>query len=431
MTPRRLVIADPGLRSAVGHHLGYSIALARAARQRGIEPVVLASKSFDSAIVDDIRCCPIFNAVYQSAGGGGRLRALLFGLAARLPTPFAGCVGPPLRVLRRALRKQNVDSFGSELAAIDLDDRDLVVLHSVSAANLAGLLTASMRGHLAIVLRRTVIEMDRDDAGPEPVTTLLRTLVAQRGNSVQLYADTEPLAKIWRTALRLPVGVAPLPTVAPSPRKVTPATPANLVFAGGARPEKGYRLLPALVRCLAGRAKFTIHSGMIGPSDDPVMQRTHAQLRRLEGANLRILEHQLSPDEYLALLSVADLVLLPYDPAAYGPRSSGILSEALAMGVPAIVPKGCWMADQVPPQLTFSKPSSFVPTVGAALESLPELSRGLLDAAPDWRKRHCPEALLSRLLEDFLVSFESDSVGSGKRSQRGVDHSAVVSLSAR
>ena len=99
--------------------------------------------------------------------------------------------------------------------------------------------------------------------------------------------------------------------------------------------EKGYGLLPELVRLLADAARFTIHSGPIGAADDPLVQRAHRKLRALEGTGLTLLERPLPPEGYLALLCAADLLLLLYDAQAYGPRSSGILAEARAMGVPA------------------------------------------------------------------------------------------------
>ena len=43
----------------------------------------------------------------------------------------------------------------------------------------------------------------------------------------------------------------------------------------------------------------------------------------------------------------ADLIVLPYQVDRYISRTSGILAEAICTGVPAIVPQGTWLADQV------------------------------------------------------------------------------------
>lgn len=407
MTPKRLIVADPGLRNALGHHFSYSISVAEAARERGILPLVLASASFTGPISEAVECRPIFTAAYQTAGGGGRARAALFGLAARLPAPLARSVAPPLRVLRRNLRRPTVDTFAAELASalavVGDVQNDLVLLHSVSAANIAGLASAlrpSAVGALALILRRTPREMDRDDAAPQPIFGVLRALADHFGSKLLLLADTAPLTQLWSAGLGLPVAVAPLPVVAPPVRTSPPAEPPHLVFVGGARAEKGYALLPRLVRSLAGAARFTLHSGAIGPADDPMVQRAHRALHAMVGPGLRLLERPLEPEEYGALLAEADLLLLPYDAASYGPRSSGILAEARAIGVPAVVPAGCWMADEVGPDpaLVFAGGAQFEATVRSALPRLPLLLPRYAEAAPEWRAEHSPASLMAVLL---------------------------------
>ena len=205
-----------------------------------------------------------------------------------------------------------------------------------------------------------------------------------------------PVAEMIMSALR----VSPLPVVAPPVRTAPPGLPPHLVFAGGARAEKGYGLLPGLVAALAGQARFTIHAGPIGPADDPLVQRAHRRLRASAGPGLALLERPLPPEEYLALLRAADLLLLPYDAAAYGPRSSGILAEARAMGVPAVVPAGCWMAEAAGPEpaLVFATAADFSTCVRAALAVLPALLGRYAEAAPDWRAAHSPAALLTAIL---------------------------------
>lgn len=405
--PPRLIIADPGLRSALGHHFNYSLAVAEAARERGISPLVLVSGDFQGTLPSDIHFLPSFTAAYQSAGGGGALRRTLFGLAARLPTPLAAHVTPSLQELRRVLRRPAPDGFAEQLkmALVASGDasRDLLLLHSVSAANLAGLaaaLPATRLGAMAIVLRRTPEEMDRDDSGPLPIALILAGLTAHFGARLGLLADTGPLTRLWSATLNRRMAKAPLPVVAPPVRDSPPGQPPHLLFVGGARVEKGYGLLPDLALALAGQVRFTIHSGPVGAATDPLVQRAHRRLRALAGPELTLLERPLPPEEYRALLRAGDLLLLPYDARAYGPRSSGILAEARAAGLPAVVPAGCWMADKVGPDsaLTFHDPPGFACAVRAALARLPALQRACAAAAPAWRQAHSPAALLSKLL---------------------------------
>lgn len=407
--PKRLIIADPGLHSALGHNLGYSIAVASAARERGIVPVLLAAQDFLGDSLDDIMLHPAFSAPVRSTGGEV-LRRTLYGAAGRLPSAMAMRVAPPLRALRRLLRPPAPDGFGAELAlalkAAGDTAHDLLLLHSISAAQLSGLagaFPATCLGRIAIVLRHTPEEMDRIDAGPRPVTTILAEMREYFRARLRLLADTAPLAHVWSATLGCDIDVAPLPIVAPPPRRAPPGRPPHLVSAGGARLEKGFGLLPDLVRALAGQARFTIQSGPIGPGDDPPMQQAQRQLRLLAGPRLTLVERPLPPEEYQALIGTADLLLLPYDARAYGPRSSGILAEARAMGVPTVVPAGCWMGEAASPDpaLTFADVGGILPAIRHALARLDALQAACVAAAPAWRNAHSPAALLATLVRAF------------------------------
>jgi hypothetical protein len=107
-----------------------------------------------------------------------------------------------------------------------------------------------------------------------------------------------------------------------------------------------------------------------------------------------LIERSLSPADYLGLIGEADLLPLPYD-AAYGPRSSGILAEARAMGVPAIVPARTWMATWAGPsaKVIFSGPADLARAVTDTLDDLPALTLAYRHAAQGWRDRHNPDRL--------------------------------------
>jgi glycosyltransferase involved in cell wall biosynthesis len=113
-----------------------------------------------------------------------------------------------------------------------------------------------------------------------------------------------------------------------------------------------------------------------------------------------LVEQALDPAPYAALLASADLLLLPYDGPTYGARSSGILAEALAMGVPAVVPAGCWMEQVAGPGRVVAVPhgAPLPPALAEALDRLPEFGAACRAAAPAWRAEHNPDSLLRALL---------------------------------
>ena len=410
--PDRLIIADPGLIHAGGHNLSYSQAVAEAAIARRISALVLANRSSSLCDMGAAQCLPTFRALYQTSGRPSVLRDLLYGIASYLPGGAAPAAARGLRSARRAALRLSAarDTFGEELAAalfgLGGAERDLVLLHTVSAANLHGLAGALPNravGGIAVVLRRTPEEMDSDDAAPQPVGTVIRQLVLHFGNRLHVFADTDDLASLYQRLLSTPVATLPLPVVAPAIRHGPPAGPPHLVFAGGARAEKGYHLLPSLAERLRGRVRLTIQSGPIGPGTDPLVQKAHRALRQMAGTDLVLLERPLGPSEYLDLIGDADLMLLPYSAGAYGPRSSGILAEARALGVPAIVPQGTWMAEAAGPLpiVVFDGPAEFVSAVERALVRLPELTLAFRRAAPAWRAVHSPDAVVRALLRSL------------------------------
>ena len=412
--PARLIIADPGLIHAGGHHLSYSQAVAEAAIACRIQAVILANRDFSpTGSLGELRCLSTFRARYQTGGQPSALRGVLYGSASHLPRTLAPLAAQGLRAARRAVRRSLTasDTMGQELAAalaaLGGARRDLVLLHSVSTANLHGLTAALARdavGGLAIVLRRTPEEMDIADPGPQPVQQVLGGLIAHFGDRLHLFADTGQLAELYRSLVGVPIATVPLPVMAPPIRRGPVALLPHLVFAGGARAEKGYDLLPSLVDALSGKMRLTIHSGPIGAGTDPGVQQAHRRLTRMSGPDLVLVERLLDPPEYMDLLAGTDLMLLPYQAGAYGPRSSGILAEARAMGVPAIVPRGTWMADAAgaSPCVLFDGPADFVAAVERTLARLAEITQEMREAAPSWRRAHCPQAVLHALLRPMV-----------------------------
>ena len=404
----RLIVADAGLRGPAGHHLNYAAALSRAARQRGLRTLILTHRDFrPSDATAPLHVVPAFSALYQQSGAGGPLRGVFLTACSLLPPHLSGSATDLARRTHRAIRPGRADSFGRELTAALLDHQptgdDFLVLPSVSSANLAGLANAmapSVTGTTAIMLRRLPEEMDQTDPGDAPIDAILRRLHRHFGSRLRLFADTEPLAELWQRLLGVPVTPAPIPVDVPAVQDRARRSRPHLVFAGGARIEKGYPLLPDVAASLKATARFTIHSGVVDGTADPAVQRAHRALRAQTGPHLALIERALAPDDYLDLIRDADLLLLPYDPAAYGPRSSGILAEARALAIPAIVPRGCWMELAAGParQFAFDRPSDFAASVRQALANLGPTSKAMREAAPAWRATHNARTLLDVLL---------------------------------
>jgi len=407
-----LLIVDPALTSFSGHNFNYSIALARVAAARKLSCSILASKFTPVPVQNgSTPAQPEFLLGWQ-APAGRPFRRMLFRAVSFLPAPMANSVTAGVRAglrhLRTVLKRPTGNGFGSELEAAiarygsKIADQNIVLLHTIGAGRLASVaadLTPSALGQLLVVLRHSPAEMDKNEPAAEPIATVLTHLVAAFGSHLRLFADTEGLADLYRPLVAHPVGVVPLPIVASPPKAGPIGAPAHIVFAGMARSERGYTILPHLISALRGRARFTVQHGPIGPNDDPIIQKTNRELRRCAGVDLTLIEESLEPDAFNSLLTSADIILLPYDGPAYGQRSSGLLGEALALGIPLVVPANTWMADAGSDRVVaFENAAGILPAIETMLRNLPELTATARAGAPAWRRRHSPERLLDTLM---------------------------------
>jgi glycosyltransferase involved in cell wall biosynthesis len=125
-----------------------------------------------------------------------------------------------------------------------------------------------------------------------------------------------------------------------SPRKETGDGTMRLGFFGYSKCDKGFHLLPkAIALCQRQRlaAEFVVqiqHSGW----EQRTIEAERA-LRALEG--VQFVEGVLTGAEYAAWTSQIDVMLLPYDPVAFGAaRGSGIFTESVAAGRPVIASRG-------------------------------------------------------------------------------------------
>jgi len=236
-------------------------------------------------------------------------------------------------------------------------------------------------------------------------------LHAEWGTSqnVRFYTDAEALARDYESISGLRFDVLPLPfrseLIPESTRHAD--SPLTIAYLGGARDEKGFPWLPNLIATLrqqndAGRVRFLIQANISAPEHNPHSVAALERLRTLGGDDLEFvaLEEGLPPDDYYRLFARADVVLLPYLPERYRACTSGVLAEALAAGVPAVVPKGTWLSSQLPNAVgeTFEGYESFVEAVQRVIDGYPTYRAAAQACRPAWLMRHTPDAVVAAVL---------------------------------
>ena len=125
--------------------------------------------------------------------------------------------------------------------------------------------------------------------------------------------------------------------------------PLVAAFLGDARTEKGYQHLPGVLQRLVGRGlgpKVRLKAQAYYTSEypEPECLRASALLAAQPRVWATPIPRALASARYAREVLRSDIVLVPYDRERYIARSSGIFVEALAAGIPCIVPAGTWMS---------------------------------------------------------------------------------------
>jgi hypothetical protein len=197
------------------------------------------------------------------------------------------------------------------------------------------------RAKCLLVLRRSP-NPESMAVGSERLGRLLVRLIGGmlRGGVIHPVSDSAPALKAW---LDLAPGVTgelvelpPVPGIStdekPTVELPEPAGPL-VAIAGRMRAEKGAANYPAVV----DGALAALPDGAIAlqtSEDDDTAHEALVQIRAThdEDPRVALLSAHLTPADYTALLTAADIVVLPYETAVYGTGTSGVVSDALALG---------------------------------------------------------------------------------------------------
>lgn len=272
-----------------------------------------------------------------------------------------------IRALRRRLKRR---AFGKDTARLLRRVRpgkgDIIFIPTISELEMAGLgdvigkdgvgAAASWR----LLLRRDVYrgrpaEYPSQDEGLRPLRNQFREFAdAASGCDVRFFTDTHELTAQWNRLGAMVFETLPIPVdeayhTRPSRGEETLLA----VYAGDAREEKGFHLLPRLVRDVhaeliqTGRLRVVAQAYYNTQPGEPGARVAMAELESYPPGYVSLIRRALAGDDYRMLVTNADIALIPYHRDNYAARSSGIFTEAAAAGIPTLVPGGSWMALQL------------------------------------------------------------------------------------
>jgi hypothetical protein len=403
-----LLILDPNLTGAQGHHLAYDLRIAREAVRRGQAATIMANRAFPGGTIGGVRILPFFGET-------------CYGTGAAAADPITGRFD--------AFRRLN-DSLAEDLLRLpraDMTAADCVLVPTANENHLLGYVTW-MKGFAApdaplfvvhLMLPSGLAVADAEDAGSveDPQRALFYGLAFRAaqardgGAAIRFFASGRQHALEYSRLAGMeiephPVPIAPEPLAAPTPQG-SPATRRRaLLFAGDAKLDKGIALLPEIARaaCAAHPDRtFVVHANpeiAWGPAREALDALTHATDRL---ANLELRIGRLEEEGYLARLDGVDAMLFTCDPAEYGRKSSGVLWEAVSLGKPVVVPQGTWLEAEARAwggghvaYAPYGAPAAAAALSGA-LGRLPELGAAAAEAGARWRAANGAKPLLDQL----------------------------------
>jgi glycosyltransferase involved in cell wall biosynthesis len=217
-------------------------------------------------------------------------------------------------------------------------------------------------------------------------------------------SDTEEMVKQFGALSGIPIHLLPMPLVidAQSPEPKTPPR-TTVIYLGHASMLKGFHLLPEIVRRVLA-AKDAPHFVIQSYGEGRLCADLERSVADVPPDKLTLVRGTVDAGAYSRLLNMADIVLLPYVIEFYGWASSGIFAEAMSLGKVAVATHGTWPAQQLEKfrggGVVFKtlNAESVAGAIRDAVRILPQLRERAAQAAPAWRKYHCPANLADRLL---------------------------------
>ncbi|MBY0430242.1 MAG: glycosyltransferase [Rhodospirillales bacterium] len=116
----------------------------------------------------------------------------------------------------------------------------------------------------------------------------------------------------------------------------------RLLYAGDARPDKGFHLLPDILEALLSRhadveADIQI-SGFLDAISGSGLIASRLEMLARQTGRVRLRHGYIGMEEYMRMLAEGDVGLLPYSGQHYGSLPSGVQTELLFLGKPTVVP---------------------------------------------------------------------------------------------
>lgn len=383
-----LVIVDDLFETFEGHPYAYDKAVLEICNKHGCRAVIYGHKKMRHEIRDELGAIPWFSINAQSW-----VRKI----------PILGAV---------LYRTSFWQKYKREIEEIIAENPDAFLFFpNVYWYNILPVARALKRNRnpSALLYRTSIFDTIRLPKTIQPATLALirysHGLLKNKSN-IRFVTDSEVIAEEWQGYLKSGMSVLPIPHLTLNVRD--PGMPANpkvrLYLPGGMRVEKGVRMLTEAFERLAVRdplllTRMELVTQFLG--DDIALDSYKARLAALPVENVFL--GRLSTEEYNRQLSLADVILIPYQVSeGYRARTSGILAEAIASSKPFITTEGTWMSVQAHKYDTGltvrdEQPDDLAEAIGRMVAYFADYERKAIAASQKWMEAQSDNVFFSRL----------------------------------
>lgn len=322
MIESRLVIADPSLLDARGHHYSLTLQITRGALAKGIDVVWFTHREFAAQMLPDgISVYPVFSMTMYDRYHPERKKAL---------------PENPDHELVNELEE------GIERAGIGMGDH--IYFHTGYGDLYRAIFNYVARDewrnkpYIHVCTPYDLNTMPGRDPGLV-LTELfksMRTLEAI-DKKIFFWAETPQLAQYYTSTFGFNTRAMPLPPPygVGVPDTITDQETVTALYLGAAREEKGFLHLPELAESMyekygrSGKLRFVIQCSPQIIGYLPSIKAAIDKLASFPADYVKLIDSVLDEESYHANLHAADIVLLLYDQRNYSIRGSGIAVEAL------------------------------------------------------------------------------------------------------
>jgi len=238
---------------------------------------------------------------------------------------------------------------------------DLIFCHAIEGANLLSwailAIYCSHRGIKLALLFRYSLEAVETPKRKIMLFQYLKLIIARsiinnlsNFQLLKLFSDSEELAKSYSQYFEAHVSYLPIPQFdgfIPSEELNLKDKSFKVGVIGNPRHEKGFDTAVRVVKSILQSKYIDIKFEIQTCEPDKFSKPFVKELEKIQSDRIHLHNKELSPKHYITLFSNLNVLLLPYIPHRYAGRTSGIVSEAVTLGIPIVSSKIPWIEDQL------------------------------------------------------------------------------------